>query len=114
MKKRVLSLVLAMLLTVGVYFALPSKVNPLPTPDVLAANYAGAYKCKKAGTVKTVNIVWNSNGTISIKRGTYYFYPSNIGQVFTLDDCGNYGKSGVILINMQEAISNGYLERFCG
>lgn len=112
MTKKILSLVLALFLTVGAYTVLPSKVNPLPTPDVCAANLSGAYKCKKYGRVSVVVIEWTGTNTFKIYNAKFTFGPSNVGQVFVLDECGNYGRSGVLLINMNTAIKQGYLEKY--
>lgn len=110
MTKKILSLVLALFLTVGAYTVLPSKVNPLPTNDVCAANLAGAYKCKKYGKVKVMVLQWTGS-TWKAYETNFYFEPSNVGQVYVLDGCGNITRPG-LYINMDSAIKKGYLEKY--
>lgn len=112
MTKKILSLVLALFLTVGAYTVLPRSVNPLPTQDVYAANLSGAYKCKKYGRVPVIVTQWTGPNTFKVYEAKFVFEPNNVGEIYALDECGNYGRAGVILINMNTAIKKGYLEKY--
>ncbi len=86
--KKILSLIMAVILTVGFYTVTPKKYNPLPTTDVAAAkNYAGAYKVMSQGRIR---VMYKSflGGKWIYGYGVYQFEPSQIGTVRTLDSEG--------------------------
>lgn len=111
MAKRILSVILVLVVFFGGYAVLPKKYNPLPSEDVCAAGIAGSYRIKKYGTVYAMYTIWSDPDHFSVTKGTYTFESSTVGNIITLDDSGNIGRKKVLLINLNSAIKNGYLEK---
>ncbi len=111
MAKRILSVILVLVVFFGGYAVLPKKYNPLPTENVCAAGVAGAYRIKKYGVVDVKIIKWTSKNTFRVYNGTFEFQPSSVGNIISLDSAGNVGTSGILQINMNTALKNGYLEK---
>ena len=115
--KKFLSLIMAAILTVGVYAVVPKKYNPLPTTEVAAAkNYAGAYKVSGYSR-KTVNIKYKSGNTWYYGTTVYEYNSSSLGSVVELDSSGYrkvwIGSLGVyVYADMKPFVSSGVLKLY--